>query len=572
MKKKFKFIALLMIACCMFMFAGCDLFARNNADYFNQIVITATYNDGTKIEIDRKDFITAYNNYGQNLISSYGYTEDRAKEETVNALVNREVLLKEAERVALTPAGAAIKLTDAEKQELYYQTYSSLISNIKSFESEIRDDWDMPLEEVMAEETKSGTVYNKYTKQARPQYDALAGEFRIKLLENNDTAPREVTFANQDQIYNKFIAESKNNNVDAFAKEGYRRYLSNLQESQEILGTNYGEGKLVKGEIDRIYKNLYESKIIEKYQEYLGENNDYSYITVDQVLNKYKAMVYSSNFVYANDATKFNDDMLGNRKNVNYFVNDNYFYVAHILVKFSDKQQKEYNELETKSNNGQGYIISAQDYKEQKAALYNGIMASVRDAETGEIKNEDTIKVQDVLAEIQNELAAAHDNAAKAEAFRNLMYKYNEDDGIMNAEYPYVIGVNDSKMVENFTNASRELHQAGEYGAISGLVESEYGLHIIFYMGACENAFELDDNNKLNLRANYQIEDNGVTFNYSDVLKLDETYLNDLHNKTIFDAIYETLNNDGYSKYENMNIDALKSQYGIDVNHVENLI
>ena len=82
-----------------FMFAGCDLFTTNNAAYYNQNVITISYGSGETITISRKEFLTAYNNYGQNLISSYGYDEQKAQEATVDALINRKILLQEAMRL-----------------------------------------------------------------------------------------------------------------------------------------------------------------------------------------------------------------------------------------------------------------------------------------------------------------------------------------------------------------------------------------------------------------------------------------------------------------------------------------
>ena len=89
--------------------------------------------------------------------------------------------------------------------------------------------------------------------------------------------------------------------------------------------------------------------------------------------------------------------------------------------------------------------------------------------------SERTVKANDVLKEVQVALANANTNEQKDLAFKELMYKYNEDGGIMNAAYPYVLGVANSKMVESFTDASRELNTAGVYGGVSGLVESEYG-------------------------------------------------------------------------------------------------
>lgn len=561
-----------------FMFAGCDLFTRNNVAYYNQIVITATYNDGSKIEINRKDFLTAYYNYGSTLINSYGYTEEKAQEATVDALINRKILLKEAKSLAGTEDGASIELTTAEKKELLYQTYSSLMSNAREYESDIRDALNMPEPDTMEQETTTSAVkYEKYEKQARPVYVAdesgESGEYKILLLEDDETPKRDIEFVDQNAIYEAFISETKNNQSDIIAREEYRRYLASLQSSQKLLGTNYNEEQLIKEEIKRIYTNLEENEYITKYQEYKQDNDGYSYITVNQVLEKYKAMITTAKFTYDNDLSSYNDDMLSDVSKVDYFVNDDYFYVAHILIKFDDEQSAKYEELETLSNNGQGYIISAQNYEEQKTALYAGLKANVRDLETGEIVGSRSVSASEVLKEVQVALKNATTKEQKDEAFRQLMYKYNEDDGIMNATYPYVVGTENSQMVESFTDASRELNTAGTYGEISGLVESEYGVHIIYYMGKCTNAFEFGVDGTIELRANYTIDDGtGASIPTSDILKLDETYLNNLNNKTLFDLIYEELATDNYSQFENMDLSTLKDKYGIEITKVDKLI
>lgn len=578
MKKPFRIIALLLIACMSFMFAGCDLFTRNNVAYYNQIVITATYKDGSKIEINRKDYLTAYYNYGSTLINSYGYTEEKAQEATVDALINRKILLKEAKRLAGTEEGASIELTTAEKKELLYQTYSSLISNAREYESDIRDALNMPEPDTMEQETTTTAVkYEKYEKQARPVYAAdesgESGEYKILLLEDDKTPKRDIEFADQNAIYEAFIAETKNNQADVIAREEYRKYLASLQSSQKLLGTNYNEEQLIKEEIKRIYTNLEENEYITKYQEYKQDNDGYSYITVNQVLEKYKAMITSAKFIYDNDLSSYNDDILSDVSKVDYFVNDDYFYVAHILIKFDDEQSAKYEELETLSNNGQGYIISAQNYEKQKTALYADLKANVRDLETGEIVENRSVSASDVLKEVQVALRNATTKEQKDEAFRQLMYKYNEDDGIMNATYPYVVGTENSQMVESFTDASRELNTAGTYGEISELVESEYGVHIIYYMGKCINAFEFGVDGSIELRANYTIDDGtGASVPTSDILKLDETYLNNLNNKTLFDLIYEELATDNYSQFENMDLSTLKDTNGIEITKVDKLI
>ena len=283
-------------------------------------------------------------------------------------------------------------------------------------------------------------------------------------------------------------------------------------------------------------------------------------------------MISASKFTYDNDLSAYGEAVLGDLSKVNYFVDNNYFYVAHILIKFDDAQQAAYDELETLSNAGQGYVISQEYYNQQKDAIYAGIKANVRNTETGEIVSERSVNANDVLKEVQVALANASTKEQKDLAFKELMYKYNEDGGIMNATYPYVVGTENSKMVESFTDASRELNAAGVYGGVSGLVESEYGVHIIYYMGTCSNIFTFGQDGSLELKADYTIDNGYGEQKTSDVLKLDETYLNNLNNKTVFDLVYESLATDNYSQFENMNLKTLKDTNGIEITVVDKLI
>ena len=65
-------------------------------------------------------------------------------------------------------------------------------------------------------------------------------------------------------------------------------------------------------------------------------------------------------------------------------------------------------------------------------------------------------------------------------------------------------------------------------------------------MGKCENVFEFTT-------------DGSLTFTESDILKLEEKKLNNLNNKTLFDLVYESLVQDKYSEYENVDVEFIKS-------------
>ena len=114
-------------------------------------------------------------------------------------------------------------------------------------------------------------------------------------------------------------------------------------------------------------------------------------------------------------------------------------------------------------------------------------------------------------------------------------------------------------MVEPFTNAAISVYNNGnaKIGNIysseddMGLVRSNYGVHIIVYEGKVQNLFTgIDKNFKLSTK---------------DIEMLDskQARLKAGESKTIFDAIFDEINTDRYSVYENMNLEKLRSEVSI---------
>ena len=103
------------------------------------------------------------------------------------------------------------------------------------------------------------------------------------------------------------------------------------------------------------------------------------------------------------------------------------------------------------------------------------------------------MKLYDILIELQAELNKADSLQEKYDIFRAYINKYNTDPGMQNLDqlnsstnkpqYEYVMSsdAEKSKMVEPFTKASIALFKRGEKGAISELVWTDYGAHIIMY-------------------------------------------------------------------------------------------
>lgn len=544
-----------------FLFAGCDLFPRNQEAYLNRPVASIEYKDGNIQEITTEQFISAFNSYGATLVQNGTEMEDALKQ-TLDVLVNRQVMLNEAKQ--------KVTLSDEDKLEVLNDVYDSLISNLEQFEEEVEEEWEIaqtPVEEETEEETS--TVYTPYTQTAKVvkviksgntekiedlDYVLTDGEvvkgYKIKLIDS-ETEKEFKNFENLDavtaSIKNQYYNQQSTTTQSRVKKEAFRRYIAVLKSNEKGLKLSTDIDSVFARQAKKTFENVEENKYITSLEEYYKSDNEYSTITVNQVLDKYKAMMMASKFTYENDYSAYQTAMLDSFKDVNYVTDDKFFNVSHILIKFDDAQKAEYDNLKTNLSNG---TLMYQEYKNRMDELVAEIKANVMDTTTGEVVSERSISANKVLSNLKADLAKCTTDEQKTQVFKDYLYTYNEDGGIMNAEYAYVIGTEESRMVESFTNTSRELHEKGVYGEISGLVVSEYGVHIIFYMGGIENPIEIDS------ITDFEIKE-------ADIEKLVSKKLNQFNNKTLFDKVFEQLSVDNYSIFENMNLNVLKKDIKI---------
>lgn len=162
---------------------------------------------------------------------------------------------------------------------------------------------------------------------------------------------------------------------------------------------------------------------------------------------------------------------------------DNLYTVSHILIQYSDEQKTELKNIETKASKDETF---------NKQNAINTLHANTKsnDVSAYDILNE----VDAALRKVDQEDALSENEKLqkKCAIFHDYINKYNSDPGMQNLEqlddnskpqYEYLMSGNadNSKMVKEFTDASVELFEAGKKGAISGLVWTEYGAHIIMY-------------------------------------------------------------------------------------------
>ncbi len=572
-KGKFKIITASILLCltlCVSVLSGCSLVTTDYAEYYKAIVASATTESGKKIEITKKDLLMAYNSYGYQYSSYYGMSKEEAVKMTIEQLVSNELLIEKVERELKQINGGEV-LTPEEKTYLWEKTYDSLITNLKDIDAKETED---------EKEEEKGLTKETYNKKATLFYDFETQTYKIKQSETVKTEIQSYVFwsegnkdasteAGREEIYEMlgdFVVKNQN------YSKSYSKYLSSLIKNEEGQKLSTVNKDIFMREIERLYEVNYETYLATRYEE-LYKNSETN-VTCDDILSLYKSYVLEDYATYmVEESSTYSEDILSNAEGMYYIPEgEGFFYVTHILVKFDDKQTadlKKYEEII--AGNGDGEMTAGEAII-AKEDLYRNLKALVRSADKEGVYTEDATvskknySAQNVLTDIQNTLTGLSAEK-KAEAFRDLMFKYTEDgDGTLNAKYNYVIGVDystptknedgeitknytaHSSMVETFTDAAIALYNNGngQVGDISGLVESEFGYHILMYGGKIQNLA-----NDISLKMN---------MGYDVLEKLYSTRINVCKDYTYFDMFYDSLIVDNFSSYQTQDINLMKSK------------
>ena len=569
-KGKFKILTAGLLLCFVLgsaILSGCSLVTTDYASYYKAVVASATIREGKEIEITKKDLLMAYSSFGYQYSSYYGKSQEEAVKMTIEQLVSNALVVDKVEQYLKEKNNGQV-LSAKEKTYLFEKTYDSLISNMEDEK-----------EEESSDDEEKTIKKEAYEKKATLVYDFETGSYKISKNEavktiiekhsfwsdgNKDASTKE----GREEIY-KLLADFVSNN-SSYAKK-YSKYLSDLKATEKGQNLSTANKDVLLREIERLYKVNYETYMIERYEELFKSTE--TNVTKEDVLSLYKSYVLEDYATYGIEkSAKYEEDILNSADGMYFNPNEGeFFYVTHILLKFDEKQTKDlekYNEIIKGNGDGEIEISEAIELKKN---LYDGLLALVREADKDGVytENEELSKSEYNAEEVLQEVKAAvsgSDNTKKAENFYDLMYKFTEDDGTLSSTYNYVIGVDYdtptkdedgnvtkeytaySQMVENFTNAAIELHNHGngQLGDISGLVQSEYGLHILMYGGKVEN---LCDNVSLDMNLGMDT-----------LVKLDNTRVNPCKNYTYFDMLYENLEKDQFSTYQEQDILLMKSK------------
>ena len=541
LKKLFVFALLAVVPAT---FCGCELsdltaFEKNMDKYLNQTVATVT--GETELKLTLQDLLVAYNSYGYQYESQNGQTREEAIKTTLEYEIQRRLAIKESKRLYES------EITNAELNTIWQATYDALNSNLESYEEEIREEkgYSTPGVNDETETDEKGTTKTEYT----PKAFVINGEIVLneQALDNGYTGnPNATLIGDTENFYDSFMKYRKITTQEV-SDLALTRYISALKQNEEGRNLSTADKDVLTREIKRIYEIQEGNFYIQKLEtEYYKQN----LISKEEVLNYYKSLVKASYNKYKLNINSYYDDMKSDASSVYYHPNSEFKYVTHILVQYTDEQTAQIKKWESDLSSGR---ISQADYDSNMDWIKTQLTTKARDSEGnsyGSAKN---------ISEIFREVKTTVNNAEnKAEAFNNLIYKYNSDPGIMNTDYNYVVGDNYSSMVDEFNETCRNLFELDKLQIVNeqtNIAYTEYGAHIIMYVGDVENIVPY--NNIENIT----------------ISKLANIRLQAGETKTMFDKLYDDLyssiSSTKYSNYQSNLIDVL--QEGLTIKYNKNV-
>lgn len=554
------------------MFAGCNLLEINKQKYYNEAVVVVSlqegYGDAYKSyekTYTKKDLLTAYYNYSYEYVAQGQITDiEYAMNYAINNMVNADLLYTYVKLNYYDNPAYDLDFTDADKNDAKLAAFDSMQNSIFEIEAEVFEEWDIEFtdsEELSADEAQA----------LRASYEAYTPSVTVQVIDGKEVIVLDevAVDAHDTRVAPEhFVQEIRDPEV---SREAYTRYIKKLQDAAKAEGRDNSETAVLLYEEEALIESNTRSKYLTKFENWYNKYFNFTYDSENQVyvLNEdiqdsivetYKQNYIEQRDTYTNSKEAYHTAMGDKVDNVYYHANsgNEYVYVSHILLKFSDAQVKQIKELDTKLANK---LISQARYDELVQDIANRTV--VKYEMDGKTYTSTADKVYNKISNYVNtgDEILSNPNAdadekqialvEKAKRFNDMLYMYNDDEGIMNADYAYVVNLDTNvtdKMVKPFADKAREMHADGIKGAMSDMVITEYGVHIMFYCGEVTNVVDDID-----------------TLTAIDLIKRN-TQLSSA--KSLFSLAYDQLSSDKYSS----NVTNFIADCRINIVNVEKIV
>lgn len=517
MKKILTFAAVLLLGLSMCL-AGCGVISKNNEDVYSGVVAKAGDVEITYEELyEMCNYVKSYNN-----LSSL--SEEQVKK-ICEDLLDKKLYLDYCMR------DESVLLTEKEKNYLYSQVYEAINNTIYQYEQQVK--WGAVIYQTR---TDSGSSANKeYKVYEAPLYYTLDEGFKVnadfKLLDTLDEKP---------------VFEFVSNESESVKSQARINYFNALRQNAKMLGkSDLSNTALLNYEIERIYKNYYESALILKINfEYLKQNeitggdalslfNDLIFDDLKELVLSEKETLDGKNVINASgeDEGSIGSVALSDIEELDAYcpsiITENFFKVAHIVINDDNAFDKD---------------KTIDEIQAEISAIFERIDNA-----------ENTQEVDDILEEIEVQAQFNGENTlqnkklfAKESVFRTYIYKYSDDSYTTKVEYIFNKNVNSTLNASydtNFKEKAVELYAEGEGipGTISGVISSSEstttytGKHILMYLGKVQKVV---DETCVLLDESHEI----TSEEKAELLKLSATKsLGFGHNKTLYNNLCESI-------------------------------
>ena len=514
---------------CIVCLTGCSWLVIDNARYYNEVVATI----GEK-KFYKKDLVEAFSNYGYQYYEQYGYSIEESLNYTIGSMVDRWLLLEEVKK------NKAYELTDEEELQIKKEAFDYMQDSIFTYEEKIRKEWDLTVdtEESATEAEPLRTAEEEYIPTTYYDPDNADAEGNVVFrVDNTDDTSVNVGELKITDHFNKSFQIVTDQKV---SDEAWTRYVKALQDLAKGEGRSQKEADVLEHEEKRLIELLSNNKYLEKFEDDFYDNLA---VDVESVLKYFKAQYKSQKDKYLADESLYHTAMQKASSEFVYFhpnSGNEYANVKHILINFTDSQKEQITALNT------DFDVKDDGTDEDEEKKQNPIYQ----ARLQDIVNETyTTFEMDGETKTWNALVSSGDNDSvlnyvynyvngatlkeRASQFNELIYIFNDDPGIMNSEFDYVVNLDTTvqdQMVKPFADGVRALDkQVKEEGAVAPMsyCVSSYGIHILFHAGNVKNIVE---------------EKNIDNISDAELLRLlCTTYTTPESNKTIFNYIYDTL-------------------------------
>ncbi len=610
---------------CLTVLTGCSLWERNDKNYFEATVATISYKDGSEQKISKRELITAFNSYGYNYVQNYGQSMEEAVKTTLETIIEKYLTIKDVKDTY--KANGEELFNDREKSYLWDSTFDAIYSNLKGYLEDYKDDssssdssensnvsvfkdYQTKIDSLVKDEDGNWVIKKKSTETSvKDTYQIHTDEKGAYDFEYYDKANKKYPY--QELMFDNLFKMTE----EKAWKVAYNKYIADIKENYSY--KKFKGDEWFKFELNRVYEILRDNYIVEKYEAlHNSANKGISSVTANDVLKAYTKRVKTdyTNYISQGNLSAFESSILSDVSSVDYIVGNkdnekagNYFYLAPIKINVEGLSA-----LKTKRDNGQ---ISQDTYNTEVEKLFDRKVnrVTVRNATTGEADgkisinelysliedslsakaNEKSLRNQKIeelneeilntpndeeglakIAQLQAEIAEIQDEIASigssmANIYRDYFYLYNDDDSNKGKDYNAVFGVDvngnaitgDGYSDEVVKEAIVKLYNNGnaQVGDYSEIVQTDDAFYIFFYAGEVKNVFA--EVNK----------DFDASSEKDNILKLASTKINVFSSKTLLDVLFDELDSNNFSVFQEMDMNNLRSKTKSIVIHKENI-